>query len=171
MVLRANRKGELRFTLENQRVTVGTYFKNLETPSFNDNKESKLHALNYFTLQLYDLNSLLCLKSTTNYSISIYWLILDEAESEDDDSIVQGKKIKLAGNVPAAECGVKGNKRKSTDLFCDVRVDLKKLLLYLSADQIIPKRTLANFVEGKLIHLFMIHDNICVQYLLPALVD
>ena len=57
VVLRANRKGELRFTLENQRVTVGTYFKNLETPSFNDNKESKLHALNYFTLQLYDLNS------------------------------------------------------------------------------------------------------------------
>ena len=42
VVLRANRKGELRFTLENQRVTVGTYFKNLETPSFNDNKESKL---------------------------------------------------------------------------------------------------------------------------------
>lgn len=41
VVLRANRKGELRFTLENQRVTVGTYFKNLETPSFNDNKESK----------------------------------------------------------------------------------------------------------------------------------
>ena len=105
------------------------------------------------------------------YTIRIYWWILDEAESEDDDSIVQGKKIKLAGNVPETDYGVKGSKRKSADLFCDVRVDLKKLLLYLSADHIIPKRTLANFVEGKLIHLFLIHDNICVQYLLPALVD
>ena len=120
-----------------------------------------LNGLNSFTP---------CLKVV----ITLYLYIdgfLDEAESEDDDSIVQGKKIKLAGNVPAAECGVKGNKRKSTDLFCDVRVDLKKLLLYLSADHIIPKRTLANFVEGKLIHLFLIHDNICVQYLLPALVE
>ena len=42
VVLRANRNGELRFTLDSQRVTVGTYFKNLETPPFIDDKESKL---------------------------------------------------------------------------------------------------------------------------------
>ena len=41
VVLRANRNGELRFTLENQRVTVGTYFKNLETPQYID-EEGKL---------------------------------------------------------------------------------------------------------------------------------
>ena len=41
VVLQANRSGELRFTLENQRVTVGTYFKNLETPPFVNDKESK----------------------------------------------------------------------------------------------------------------------------------
>ena len=47
VVLRANRNGELRFTLDNQRVTVGTYFKNLETPPFIEDKESKLKILVY----------------------------------------------------------------------------------------------------------------------------
>ena len=41
VVLRANRNGELRFTLDSQRVAVGTYFKNLETPPFINDKESK----------------------------------------------------------------------------------------------------------------------------------
>ena len=45
VVLRANRNGELRFTLDSQRVTVGTYFKNLETPPFIDDKESKLRII------------------------------------------------------------------------------------------------------------------------------
>ena len=46
VVLQANRNGELRFTLENQRVTVGTYFKNLETPPFVNDKESMLSGGN-----------------------------------------------------------------------------------------------------------------------------
>ena len=105
-------------------------------------------------------------------NLEIFILFLDNAESEnDDDTIVPGKKIKLAGNVPEEEISNKSSKRKSADLFCDVRVDLKKLLLYLSADHIIPKRALANFVDGKLIHLFLIHENICVQYLLPAIIE
>ena len=41
VILQANRNGELRFTLENQRVTVGTYFTNLETPTLVNDKESK----------------------------------------------------------------------------------------------------------------------------------
>ena len=87
--------------------------------------------------------------------------------------MVGGKRIRLAGNVPLAENpdGEQNEKKKSEDIFCNVRVELKKLLLYLSADHIVPKRTLANFVDGKLIHLFLVHDNICVQYLLPAILE
>ena len=83
------------------------------------------------------------------------------------------KRMKLAGNVPSVPNEKEGNsnKKRSEDLFCDVRVDLKKFLLYLSADHIVPKRILANFVERRLIHLFLIHDNICIQYLLPAIME
>ena len=85
--------------------------------------------------------------------------------------MVGGKKIRLAGNLPLSEKDGEKEKSKRVNLFCKVRVDLKKLLLYLSADHIVPKRTLANFVEGKLIHLFLVHDNICIQYLLPAILE
>ena len=81
-------------------------------------------------------------------------------------------KIRLAGNIHSnGDDASPQSKKRNEDLFCDVRVDLKKLLLYLSADHIVPKRTLANLVAGKLIHLFLIHDNICVQYLLPAVLE
>ena len=86
---------------------------------------------------------------------------------------VDGQTTRLAGNIPQLPNINKNNieMQKSADLFCDVRVDLKKLLLYLGADNIAPKRTLANFVAGKLIHLFLIHDNICIQYLIPAVIE
>ena len=99
--------------------------------------------------------------------------LLDNDESNGDNNDVCGKKIRLAGNISQEGNDNENNtgQQKSTDLFCDVRVDLKKLLLYLSADNIAPKKALANFVEGKLIHLFFIHDNICIQYLLPAIIQ
>ena len=82
-------------------------------------------------------------------------------------------QIRLAGNVPASQNIEAGNNHQKNreSLFCNVRVELKKLLLYLSADHIVPKRILANFVESKLIHLFLVHDNVCIQYLLPAILE
>ena len=86
--------------------------------------------------------------------------------------MVAGKRIGLAGNVPVGDEHTNGkNEQNSEDIYCNVRVELKKLLLFLSADQTIPKRILANFVEGKLVHLFLIHDDVCIQYLLPAILE
>ena len=181
VVLQANRSGELRFTLDNQRVTVGTYFKNLETPPFIDDNESTylINRGNTFTnpYLIYRGPIFLSQERLLPKFILILFtfeLFLDNTDSEgEENDQVGGKRIRLAGNIPHADSGQqkRQGKKKSAELFCDVRVDLKKLLLYLGADNIVPKRTLANFVQGKLIHLFLIHDNICVQYLLPAIFE
>ena len=117
----------------------------------------------------YDINNFYRLRYHKPYCILI--LVNDVYEDQSNGTNV-ANKIRLAGNIHSNERDASPqSKKRNEDLFCDVRVDLKKLLLYLSADHIVPKRTLANFVEGKLIHLFLIHDNICIQYLLPAVLE
>ena len=99
-------------------------------------------------------------------------ILVNDVYGDQSDGTNVANKIRLAGNIHSnGDDASPQSKKRNEDLFCDVRVDIKKLLLYLSADYIVPKRTLANFVEGKLIHLFLIHDNICIQYLLPAVLE
>ena len=89
-------------------------------------------------------------------NFNIFWvfeIFSDNTDSEgEENDPVAGKRIRLAGNIPQVDSGKekRQGQNKSAELFCDVRVDLKKLLLYLGADNIVPKRTLANFVKGKL---------------------
>lgn len=52
-----------------------------------------------------------------------------------------------------------------------VRVDLRNLSLFLGADQIAPKRVLANIVRNKMLHLFLIHDAVFMQFYLPAVLE
>jgi len=49
-----------------------------------------------------------------------------------------------------------------------VRVDLKRLGLFLAGEQLQPKRAIANIVEGEVLHMFFVHDDLLVQYFLPA---
>ena len=44
VVLQANRNGELRFKLDNDRVTVDTSFKHLDVPSFANNENEGKHT-------------------------------------------------------------------------------------------------------------------------------
>ena len=61
--------------------------------------------------------------------------------------------------------------RVDEDTYVGVRVDLKKFHMSLSADQINPNRILANFVEGKMLHLFLMHEDVVIQYFIPGIVD
>jgi len=51
-----------------------------------------------------------------------------------------------------------------------VRVDLKRLVAFLqpgdSTSQ--PKRAIANIVQGDLLHMFLVHEDLLVQYFIPA---
>jgi len=49
-----------------------------------------------------------------------------------------------------------------------VRVELKRLGLFLSGDLLQPKRAIANIVEGDVLHMFFVHDDPLIQYFLPS---
>jgi len=54
------------------------------------------------------------------------------------------------------------------DFTASVRVDLKRLGMFLSGEQLQPKRAIANIVEGEVLHMFFVHDDLLVQYFLPT---
>jgi len=49
-----------------------------------------------------------------------------------------------------------------------VRVDLKRLSQFLAGEQLQPKRAIANIVESEVLHMFFVHDDLLVQYFVPA---
>jgi len=49
-----------------------------------------------------------------------------------------------------------------------VRVDLKRFNIFLVGEQLQPRRVIANIVEREMLHMFFLHDDLIVQYFLPA---
>jgi len=49
-----------------------------------------------------------------------------------------------------------------------VRVDLKRLALFLGGEQQHPKRAIANIVDKEVLHMFFVHEDLVVQYFVPA---
>ncbi|KAK4320744.1 hypothetical protein Pmani_008401 [Petrolisthes manimaculis] len=47
-------------------------------------------------------------------------------------------------------------------------VDIKRLALFLTGEQIGPSKVICNIVEGRLIHMFLLHEDVTLQYFLPA---
>ncbi len=57
------------------------------------------------------------------------------------------------------------------DRFASVRVELKRFSLFLGAEQIAPKKVMANLVAGRMVHLFLIQDDVCIQFFIPAVLE
>ena len=57
--------------------------------------------------------------------------------------------------------------------FMCCRVDLKRFHLFVvsAADQIAPRKVVVNLVAGKMIHVFLVHDDVHIQYFIPAMQD
>ncbi|XP_043233563.1 checkpoint protein HUS1-like isoform X2 [Amphibalanus amphitrite] len=50
----------------------------------------------------------------------------------------------------------------------DVQVEIKPFSMFLAGDQFHPARAVCNLVEDRMLHLFLIHDDITLQYFIPA---
>ena len=72
-----------------------------------------------------------------------------------------------------------GRRRSASALDLDMeefmccRVDLKRFHLFVvsAADQIAPRKVVVNLVAGKMIHVFLVHDDVHIQYFIPAMHD
>ena len=58
-----------------------------------------------------------------------------------------------------------------SDAFVSVRVELKKFNQFLSAETVAPKKVIANLIGGRMIHMFLIHDDITIQYFIPGIAE
>ncbi|KAK7078500.1 DNA damage checkpoint control protein [Halocaridina rubra] len=47
-------------------------------------------------------------------------------------------------------------------------VDIKKFALFLQGEQLNPTKAICNVVSGRLLHLFLVNDDVTLQYYLPA---
>ena len=56
------------------------------------------------------------------------------------------------------------------DIRATVKIDIRNLHLLLGID-VNFKRTLANFVDGKTIHFFHLDEDLCLQYIIPTIVE
>ncbi|XP_076333218.1 hus1-like checkpoint clamp component [Tachypleus tridentatus] len=54
-------------------------------------------------------------------------------------------------------------------LWVEARVDIRKLSQFLVGQQINPLRVICNIVHNKMIHLFLLHDDLSLQYFLPCI--
>ncbi|XP_040578695.1 checkpoint protein HUS1 isoform X2 [Lepeophtheirus salmonis] len=52
-----------------------------------------------------------------------------------------------------------------------VKIELRRFNLFLHSEQINPRKVIANFVNGKMIHIFIVHDDVFMQYFIPAIVE
>jgi len=49
-----------------------------------------------------------------------------------------------------------------------VRIDLRRLSLFLAGESSQPKRAIANIVDREVLHMFFVHEDLIVQYFIPA---
>lgn len=54
------------------------------------------------------------------------------------------------------------------DATVSVRVELRRFSMFLSGEQLLPKRSIANVVDQDILHMFFVHDDLVVQFFLPA---
>ncbi|XP_037068147.1 checkpoint protein HUS1-like isoform X3 [Pollicipes pollicipes] len=50
----------------------------------------------------------------------------------------------------------------------EVHVDIKPFAMFLAGDQFHPAKAVCNLIEDRMLHLFLIHEDITLQYFIPA---
>ncbi|XP_076429238.1 checkpoint protein HUS1B [Peromyscus maniculatus bairdii] len=86
--------------------------------------------------------------------------------SVETDAVTIKSYFKNLGNPPKAVLGV--TQGKDPENMVQVRVDNRKLLLFFEGQQINPTMALCNIVSNTLLHLVLVHDDISLQYFIPA---
>ncbi|KAK6183601.1 hypothetical protein SNE40_011049 [Patella caerulea] len=52
--------------------------------------------------------------------------------------------------------------------FAEGRIDIRRFSQFLSSQQVNPQRVVCNIVENKMVHFYLIQDDVSLQYFMPA---
>ncbi|KAM6178883.1 checkpoint protein HUS1 [Rhynchocyon petersi] len=75
--------------------------------------------------------------------------------------------FKDLGNPPLASDGA--SQSRNPEQMAEVHIDIKKLLQFLAGQQVNPTKALCNIVTNRLVHFDLLHEDVSLQYFIPAL--
>ncbi|XP_017724040.1 PREDICTED: checkpoint protein HUS1 isoform X2 [Rhinopithecus bieti] len=75
--------------------------------------------------------------------------------------------FKDLGNPPLASEST--HQDRNVEHMAEVHVDIRKLLQFLAGQQVNPTKALCNIVNNKMVHFDLLHEDVSLQYFIPAL--
>ncbi|XP_031813114.1 checkpoint protein HUS1 isoform X2 [Sarcophilus harrisii] len=58
---------------------------------------------------------------------------------------------------------------RDLEAMVEARIDIKKLLQFLAGQQVNTTKVLCNIVQNRIVHFILLHDEVSLQYFIPAL--
>ncbi|XP_029445694.1 checkpoint protein HUS1 isoform X5 [Rhinatrema bivittatum] len=58
---------------------------------------------------------------------------------------------------------------RDPEAMAEARVDIRKLLQFLAGQQVNPTKAICNIVNNKIVHFILLHEDVSLQYFIPAL--
>uniref|UniRef100_UPI00398E4169 checkpoint protein HUS1 n=1 Tax=Pristiophorus japonicus TaxID=55135 RepID=UPI00398E4169 len=89
----------------------------------------------------------------------------------DTDLVSVTTHFKELGNPPWVEEGTQPGSLQMRDPanMAEARIDIKRLLQFLAGQQVNPSKAICNIVSKKVIHFVLLHEDVSLQYFIPAL--
>ncbi|XP_036309670.1 checkpoint protein HUS1 isoform X4 [Pipistrellus kuhlii] len=75
--------------------------------------------------------------------------------------------FKDLGNPPSAS--ENESEDRSPEQMAEVQVDIRKFLQFLAGQQVNPTRGICNVVSHKMVHFDLLHEDVSLQYFIPAM--
>ncbi|CAM9912778.1 unnamed protein product [Rangifer tarandus platyrhynchus] len=70
------------------------------------------------------------------------------------------------GKFPASK---NASQDRNSEQMAEVHIDIRKLLQFLAGQQVNPTKATCNIVKNKIVHFDLLHEDVSLQYFIPAL--
>ncbi|XP_047704942.1 checkpoint protein HUS1 isoform X3 [Prionailurus viverrinus] len=74
--------------------------------------------------------------------------------------------FKDLGNPPSAS--EDASQDRNPEQMAEVRIDIRRLLQFLAGQQVNPTKAVCNIVSNKIVHFYLLHEDVSLQYFIPA---
>ncbi|XP_056100534.1 checkpoint protein HUS1 isoform X3 [Rhinichthys klamathensis goyatoka] len=80
--------------------------------------------------------------------------------------------FKELGNPPWGEDGSQSTSasHRDSEVMAQTRLDIRKLQQFLTGQQVNPSKAMCNIVHNRILHLIFLHEDVSLQYFIPAVV-
>lgn len=83
------------------------------------------------------------------------------------DLVSVSTHFKDLGNPPWAS-DESSQSNPDPDDMSEARIDIRKLLQFLAGQQVNPNKAICNIVHKRMVHFILLHDDVSLQYFIPA---